>query len=279
MKLLKFKKTFSYNFIIRIFFLLITPLFFQYFALGFIWHSIYWGVITFVMILWGILIVSTPLIGRIGCGWFCFFGTASDLSSQHSFYKIKWKKPKLWLRIFILFLFFSSSFSFYFLNANKGLTHDFALIPNFLELNFDKHYQLVWVIDISIALLFGLIAERRWMCRNVCPIGSLCSVGAKYSRLLPVVDTSACTLCSQCEKDCLVRIPMVDYIKNNKGLITNSECILCGKCVEVCHVDAIKLKFIWDRNKHKEKSLDVLQSIRKRNKVKSQNKKRINKTK
>jgi len=264
MKLVKMKKIFSYNFIIRIIFILITPLFFQYFAMGFIWHSIYWGVITFVFIIWGVIIISSPLIGRIGCGWFCFFGTASDLSSQHSLFKIKWEKPKLWLRIIMLVMFFSSSIIFYFLNKKNGVTHDFNLIPNFLELNFNKHYQLVWVIDISIALFFGFIAERRWACKNICPMGSMCSIGAEFSRLLPVVDTNDCTLCGQCEKDCLVRLPMLDYIKNDKGLITNSECILCGKCIEVCHVDAIKLKFVWDREKHKENTQDVIESIRAR---------------
>ncbi len=273
---LKMKNIYSYNFLIRIVFLLITPLFFQYFALGFIFHSFYWGVITFVVIIWGVLIFSTPLFGRIGCGWFCFFGTTSDLSSKHSIFKMKWKKPKLWLKTLYFVLFFATSITFYLINKQKGITHNFEIIPNFLELNFDQHYQLVWVIDISIALILGLLLERRWACKNLCPIGSMCSVGAKHSRLLPVIDTNLCTLCGQCEKDCLVRIPMLDEIKNNKGLITNPECILCGKCVEVCHVDAVKLKFVWDRTQHKENAPNVIDIIRKRN-IEKNHKKNIKK--
>ena len=262
------KSVFSFNFFSRIIFLLITPLFFQYFALGFIWHSIYWGVITFVVLLWGILIIATPLIGRIGCGWFCFFGSASDLSSQRSLYKIKWKKSYKWLRIMMLIMFFASSIIFYFINKKAGLTHHFDIIPDFINLNFDIHYQIVWVIDISIALLFGLLAERRWACKNLCVVGSLCSVGAQYSRLLPVVDTEKCTLCGDCEKACLVRVPMLEEIKNNKGLITNSECILCGKCIEVCESNAISFNFVWSRSKHKEKMPDVLQCLAERKKSK-----------
>lgn len=252
------KKIFSYNFLVRVIFLLITPLFFQYFALGFIWHSIYWGVLTFVLIIWGLLILLSPLIGRVGCGWFCFMGTASDLSSQHSIFKIKWEKPILWLRLVTLTLFISSAIVFYFLNKSRGTTHHFELIPGFLPLNFDAHFKIVWAVDITSALLFGLLLERRWACRNLCVMGALCSAGAHYSRLLPVVDTTKCTLCGSCEKECLVRLPMVETIKNKKGLITNSECILCGKCIEVCAQDAIAIKFVWDRKKYINSVPDVL---------------------
>jgi polyferredoxin len=263
----KMKNIFAYNFLSRVVFLLITPLFFQYFALGFIFHSFYWGVITFAAIIWGVLIISTPLFGRIGCGWFCFFGTTSDLSSKHSFFKRKWKKPKLWLRTLYFVLFFATSITFYFINKQKGITHDFEINPSFIELNFNQHYQIVWVIDISVALILGFLLERRWVCKNLCPIGSMCSVGAKYSRLLPVIDTNLCTLCGQCEKDCLVSIPMLDEIKNNKGLITNSECILCGKCVEVCKPNAVSIKFVWDRQEHKLSTVDVLSSMKERKRL------------
>jgi len=258
------KKIFTYNSLIKTFFLLITPIFFQYFALGFIWHSIYWGVVTFALLIWAFFIISTPLIGRVGCGWFCFFGSASDLSSQKSLYKLKWKKPKLWLRSLMLLMFFTSAIFFYFYNKRQGITHDFKIITNFLKLNFNKHYQLVWFIDISIALFFGFIAERRWACKNLCIVGSLSAVGAKYSRLLPVIDTQKCTLCKICENECLVRIPMIDEIIKNNGLITNSECILCGKCIDVCPENAVKFKFVWNRNKFKEKSPEVIPDIRKR---------------
>jgi polyferredoxin len=241
------KKLFSFNLISRVIFLLLTPVFFQMFAIGFIWHSIYWGVITFVMIIWMSFILISPLFGRIGCGWFCFMGTTMDFSGQHSIIKMKWRKPKIWIRVLILIPFFASAISFYFINREQGITHDFAIIPSFLKLDFGMHYKVAWMIDIVSAIVLGLFLERRWACKNLCFMGALCSVGANYSRLIPVVDISKCTLCGKCEKNCLVRIPMVDYITNNQGIITNAECILCGKCIDDCKFDAIKLKFVWNR--------------------------------
>ena len=245
------KSVFSFNFASRIIFLLLTPVFFQIFAIGFIWHSIYWGVITSVVIIWILFVLGSPLFGRIGCGWFCFMGTTMDLSSQHSMRKLKWRKPKVWIRFLILIPFFASAFVFYFLNKERGITHGFSIQPLFLKPDFSLHYGVVWIIDIGFAIIMGLLLERRWACKNLCFMGAMCSAGATYSRLIPVVDTGKCTLCYKCEINCLVRIPMIDYIKNNKGLITNSECILCGKCVDDCKEDAIKLKFVWNRNKYK----------------------------
>jgi polyferredoxin len=235
----------------RIFFLLLTPVFFQFFGIGFIWHSIYWGVITSVILIWLFFIAISPLFGRIGCGWFCFMGTTQDLASQHSIIKMKWKKPKFWVRLLILIPFFASAFLFYFINKETGITHDFSIQPFYLKPEFTMHYGVVWMIDIVSALLLGLFLERRWTCKNLCFMGTLCSVGAAFSRLIPVVDKSKCTMCGKCEKDCLVRIPIIDYIKNNKGLITNGDCILCGKCVATCKQNAIKFRFVWNRKKCK----------------------------
>ena len=178
-------------------------------------------------------------------------GTATDLASHHSIIKMKWNKPKIWVRVLVLIPFFTTAFLFYFLNKEKGITHNFAVIPLFVKFDFNAHYQLVWAIDIASALLFGLLLERRWACKNLCFMGAFCAAGANYSRLIPVVDKDKCNLCGKCEKGCLVKLPIVDYIKNNHGLVTNSECILCGKCIDECPKGAINIRFIWNRKKFK----------------------------
>jgi polyferredoxin len=178
-------------------------------------------------------------------------GTVTDYGGNHAFHKTKWKKPKIWTRILILIPFFISAFIFYFLNKERGITHDFAMIPTFLKPEFNEHYKIVWMGDVSFALIMSLFLDKRWACKNLCMMGTLCAAGATYSRLIPVVDADKCTRCGKCENECLVKIPIVDYVENNKGLVINSECILCGKCIEVCRFDAIKLKFVWNRETYK----------------------------
>lgn len=244
------KKLYQFNYLSRILFLLLTPTIFRALNFAFIWHSIYWGVVTFVVLIWGLFILISPLLGRVGCGWFCFMGTIQDYASEVSLIPIKWKKPVLWLRIAWLIAFFSTATIFFFINLNNAKITGITFNPSFLNMDFNSHYKHIWIYDTIGAVIFGLLLERRHICRNGCPIGSLCAVGSTYSRLIPVVDTSKCTTCGLCEKECLVRIPILDYIKNNKGLVTNSECLNCGKCVEVCKPKAISITFIWNRKNH-----------------------------
>lgn len=244
------KNVFSYNLVSRIVFLLITPILFQAFNFAFIWHSIYWGAITLVVVIWGVFLLITPLFGRIGCGWFCFMGTIQDFSSQHSLFHIKWKKPILWTRLFMITAFFSTAFIFFFLRKEAGNITEVKFDLWFLKMEFSSHYKHIWLYDTMGAILLGLLLERRWACRNLCFMGALCAPGASISRLLPVVDADNCNLCGKCETDCLVRIPIKEYVLNNHGLVTNAECVLCGKCSDSCSRNAIKFKFIWNRKEY-----------------------------
>jgi polyferredoxin len=206
-----------------------------------------------VVIIWGVLILISPLFGRLGCGWICFMGTIQDLTSQHSLFHIMWKKPIIWTRILNICAFFITSFIFLFIRLDSGTITGLKFEPWFLNMDFNLHYKHIWLYDTVGAVLLGLLLERRWACRNICFMGALCASGASISRLIPVVDSQLCNLCGKCETDCLVRIPIKDYVINNYGLVTNSECLICGKCLLSCKPKALKIKFIWNRKKYIQK--------------------------
>jgi len=239
-----------YNTVSRILFLMLTPVFFRVFNFAFIWHSIYWGVITFVVLIWMTFIVLSPLVGRIGCGWFCFMGTVQDLNYGNSLIKLKRKKPLLWIRFILPVMFLTSSLTFFFIHVHDGTIQGIRFIPDFFGTDLNTHYQHVWFYDTLGAILSGILLEKRWACRNLCFMGSMCAIGANYSRLLPVLDTTKCNGCKKCETVCLVNIPITDYIDSKKGLVTNSECLLCGKCTDVCAKKAITIQFVWNRKKY-----------------------------
>ncbi|RPH34451.1 MAG: 4Fe-4S binding protein [Bacteroidales bacterium] len=252
------KKLYTYNFISRILFLLLVPTIFRALGFAFIWHSIFFGAITIVVIIWGTIILISPLLGRVGCGWICFMGTIQDLTSTVSLFKIKWNKPKRWIRVLNILIFFTTAFIFLFIRFDKGLVKGIEFAPWFLDMDFNAHYKHVWIYDTFGAVLLGLLLERRWACRNLCFMGALCAAGASYSRLIPVVDKSKCNNCGKCEADCLVRIPIKEYIANNQGLVTSSECLVCGKCVESCNKKALKIKFVWNRKNYIQESIDKI---------------------
>ncbi len=232
-------------------FLMLTPVFFRALGFAFIWHSIYWGVITWVAIIWGCLILISPLVGKVGCGWVCFFGTWQDLSSQRSVLKTSWHKPITWTRITIIVAFFATSLIFFFIHVHSGMIRCIRFDPGFLNMNFDDHCKHVWVYDSAGAILFGLLLDKRWFCRNLCFMGGICAAGAKFSRLIPVVDTAKCNYCGKCDRDCLLKIPITRYMAKNDGMVTNPECIVCGKCVESCYRKAISIEFVWNRKEYR----------------------------
>lgn len=157
------KKLYSYNFLTRILFLLLTPTLFRALNFAFIWHSIYWGAITIVVIIWSVSILISPLFGRLGCGWICFMGTIQDLTSQHSLFHIKWNRPNIWIRIFNICAFFSTTFIFFFMRLDSGTITGFKFDPWFLNMDFNLHYKHVWIYDTLGAVLLGLLLERRWV--------------------------------------------------------------------------------------------------------------------
>jgi len=235
------------NFIVRMFFLFLTPTMFLYLAFGFLWHSMFWGAITIVVMVWGLLVLITPLFGRIGCGWFCAFGTIQDLVSSVAFYELKRKKPFQWLRLLQLAAFVGSGLAFYFMRLHRGAISGVTFAPLKLSIDFNDHYKYVWMMVTMGALLSVLALGRRGACRLGCPMGGLCAIGSRHSRLIPVVDRTTCTSCGRCEKECPGKVPMMDYIKENKGQVIDSECLVCGKCVSVCASRSIKIKMIWKR--------------------------------
>ena len=239
----------SLSFLSRFFFLMLTPAFFQYFAIGFIWHSIYWGAVTMVMIIWVIFLLLTPIFGRIGCGWFCFMGTAYDCVRHARKPKAEYRKTMTWFRVLMQILFFTSAFAFFYLNIQREIINGFYFNPFRLEPSFNRHYCLVWCVDIGMASLMALLTNKRWGCRNICIFGFPASYLAKYSRLVTVVDTEKCVNCGLCETDCRTGVHLLQYIKDNKGLVADSECVMCGSCSVACKKDAIRYQFVWNRKK------------------------------
>lgn len=244
------KKISFWNTLSRILFLLLTPAFFRWFNIGFIWHSIYWGVVSMVVLIWLGFILISPLLGRIGCGWFCFVGTTQDLPFGYAVFKQKKRKPITWLRLLMPLGFLASAITFFLIRKHGGEISGFRFDPGFFSTELNTHYQHIWIYDTVGALILGLLLEKRWACKNLCMMGSFTATGSTWSRLIPVIDTGACNQCTRCESVCLVNLPLTDYTGKRKGLVTSSECILCGRCVDICKREAIKIRFVWNRKKH-----------------------------
>ena len=190
------------------------------------------------IIILGVLLASSLLVGRIFCGYACPLGVLQELISKINF-KSNIKKQKeakyrievssqvsskvRW--IFLVVITLASVWSILLLPVLNPL-NGFSVVKT--PISFTLLTSFIGLITVCIASIF---LYRPW-CRFFCPFGagsSLCSQVAKtkYQR------TEDCTECGLCEEICPTQEAGVD---SKKG-----ECYYCDRCIEVCPHNAIVL--------------------------------------
>lgn len=230
------------------------------------------GAISGALLLSAATVVITVIFGRVFCGWACPMGTLLEWSERlvpsrapHPPYgKGLFRNVKYYL---LAFLVFGALFGFtavLFFDPIVSLTRAFALTiapavtitgngalelfrPMAMKWGLDHLAMLSWPAPeialglASLILLVTVIAlirlERRFWCRNLCPLGAFLSLLSRFSlRGRKVSD--ACISCAQCAKAC----PM-NAIGDDFTLTSAFECVECGRCEKVCPAGAVSFGF------------------------------------
>jgi len=96
-------------------------------------------------------------------------------------------------------------------------------------LPFRQNYFELAVVSMSILLTIFILErlERRFFCRNICPVGAFYAFIARYS-LMRGKGGSKCGKCTNCMTVC--RMGAIDEDRN----ISPLDCNLCLDCVDIC---------------------------------------------
>ena len=197
----------------------------------------------------GVLGVSL-LAGRAFCGWMCPIGTLQDFLANfssrlfgnmkiklagnkvHLPYKIS-PRNDAWLRSLK-----------YMILAVILLASTFAIYPPLREicparalLSFQLTTPLLW--SVLIAFVITSMANRRFWCKYLCPLGAVLAPFNKFAPLRLVLNQDSCTSCRRCDSACPMDIP---DLTNN---LRSAECIECLECQETCsEKDALELRLL-----------------------------------
>lgn len=223
----KFFKSRFYPAIFQIPVLIIFGFIFFYLFFGSYYFSENPGSIFSWILWWPLLPLSFILIGRIWCAM-CPFAWVSDFFQK---YFGRFKRPPVFLVMHSLILIDLIFIFITWFDRVFGMT-DRPFISG-----------LVFLALFIAAAIFGILYERRALCRYVCFLGN---VAGNYSMVSPLEltykDKKVCDNCKT--KDCFFgnkKAKGCPYYQVIPSKDTNRYCTLCANCVKTCPYDNIKL--------------------------------------
>lgn len=208
---------------------------------------------SFSYYVFGLLILSGVILGRVVCGFLCPFGFVQDLLYKIKTPKIKVikriDKPLRYLKYLMLLIpvilmpiFITNQFGIaqpYFcqwicpagtleggiplLLKNQGLREMVGFLFN-------------WKMALLILTILSSIFIYRPFCKYICPLGAFYSLFNKLSFYQMDIDRVKCNGCKRCEAVCKMN---VEVTKDCNA----AECIRCGSCKKACKQGAISSGF------------------------------------
>ncbi len=195
------------------------------------------GVAPFVVLHYFIAKLAAPLlIGRIWCGWACWYGMVFDmLPYPFSFYRRD--KRLSWLRYVHFALSIGVVALLWFALGFQSTTGRSGVYWFLIGLG------IYYVAGITLAMV---LKDNRAFCKYICPISVPMKELARFSLVKVDGTAEGCPdKCEQCIEMCPMNIRIKDYLVNGKRVLS-TECVMCLTCLNVCPQNSLKLSLKLD---------------------------------
>ncbi len=215
------------------------------------------------------LVVLTLLVGRFFCGYVCPTGTCIDLWRRHVLRRYHDALPgrdlSRW-KYYLLFLLFASALfgvslvwmfdplsvfirfmtlvvypaAALLADATLSLLSPAAERLDLLPLSYLSVFRPSFQGALSVLAIFGAIlmlelAQRRFWCRNLCPLGAFLAIFSRFSLFRRKVSYD-CAGCGECEGVC----PTGAIFDEGKKSAA-AECLECYTCASACPTGEITI--------------------------------------
>jgi polyferredoxin len=226
-------------------FFLLLPITLNYYSPYLMTSATAERIASFSLFFWVAVFVTSPLVGRLFCGWACPFNgaqTAWEVVGVHKLVDVRWLpvvKYVLWVA---------------WVGAVAGIAIAVGGWQRVEPLYMTEHFVSIESAGnlVTYFMLVGLALApaalgRRGFCRYLCPFGVWSIVGEKIGhalhipRVMLVADASACTDCHACDRACPMQLPVSSMVAETR--MRTTECFACGSCADSCKQRAIRWGF------------------------------------
>jgi ferredoxin-type protein NapH len=201
------------------------------------------GIINGSFIIFGVLLITSIFFGRAFCGWICPSGGLQDMCMTVRKGRVKTGYFDLikYIVVWIPWLYIIIAMAI----KAGGYTKVDPLYFTWYGISVtDIHNFIVFLVVFGSIAIFSFIFGRRSFCHYACWMAPFMIIGTSIRNKLKLPglrlrsDSSKCTDCMTCTKECLMSLDVNLMVKKEK--MDNYECVLCGKCIDGCKEKAIK---------------------------------------
>lgn len=202
------------------------------------------GVVNGSFIVFGLLFISSLVLGRAYCGWVCpaagcqeaLFLARNKKIRRGDF--VKWIIWVPWIGVIAYFAMGKGGYER--VEFLYQTTYGFSIA----DINGLIAYIIVLLVLIAIP---GYAIGKRSFCHHLCWMAPFMILGRKIRNLMnwPSLaltnESGTCAHCHTCTVSCPMSLPVETMVGQNR--MENAECILCGTCADGCEFGVIKLGF------------------------------------
>ena len=204
------------------------------------------GVVNAGFVFWGLIFASALLLGRVFCGWLCWFGGYQELVAWGIGDRLRIRMPRHILLYLGLIPFVSlglKAYSSWIVNWFEGVPASFGFNLANVEPWGGQQTGVSIVITLVLygPVLMYVFGRRAW-CRHLCPIGALLRVFSKVRPARVRLVKRNCIACGACNRVCDMEIDVLGELKAY-GEVRSTNCIVCFKCTDACSEGAIGYTF------------------------------------
>ena len=209
------------------------------------------GVVNGSLVVFGLLFISSLIVGRLWCGWLCPAAGLQEACTPIVGKPARggwtnWIKWTIWVPWIALIVALAARAGGYRSVNLLHLTESGISIDASPDRPIYAAYAIYYIV-LGLFMALPLIAGRRAACHTLCWMAPFMIVGWKLSNLLnwPALRLRArrdqCIQCQSCAQGCPMSLGVDAMVQ--AGAMENSECILCGSCVDTCPQEAIRYAF------------------------------------